>query len=97
VPFRSVPLGLGAGEQADFRIDPPETRDYTVGTFGDADRVLVLFEERDGEPRFLAGRDDGGTPRDATVAARLVKGRRYYVRVRLYCAWGPGETAVMCW
>ncbi|MFJ3980646.1 beta-glucuronidase AbsR1 [Streptomyces fungicidicus] len=97
VPFRSVPLGLGAGEQADFRIDPPETRDYTVGTFGDADRVLVLFEERDGEPRFLAGRDDGGTPRDATVTARLVKGRRYYVRVRLYSAWGPGETAVMCW
>ncbi|CAL9649224.1 hypothetical protein SUDANB176_06567 [Streptomyces sp. enrichment culture] len=97
VPFRSVPLGLGPGEQADFRIDPPETRDYTVGTFGDGDTVVVLFEERDGEPRFLAGHDDGGTPRNATIAARLVKGRRYYVRVRLYSAWGSGETAVMCW
>ncbi|MFF5158086.1 hypothetical protein ACFY3N_17915 [Streptomyces sp. NPDC000348] len=97
VPFRSVPLGLGPGEQADFRIDPPETRDYTVGTFGEADRVVVLFEERDGEPRFLAGHDDGGTAHNAAIAARLVKGRRYYVRVRLYSVWGPGETAVMCW
>lgn len=97
MPFRSVPLGLGPGGQADFTVEPPETRAYTVGTFGDADRVLVVFEERDGEPRYLAGRDDGGTPHNATIAVRLVKGRRYFVRVRLYSAWGSGETAVMCW
>ncbi|MFF9062018.1 M12 family metallopeptidase [Streptomyces sp. NPDC101213] len=97
VPFRSVPLSLAAGEQADFTVEPPETREYALGTFGDGDAVVVVFEERDGEPRFLAGRDDGGTPRNATVRARLVKGRRYFVRVRLYCGWGAGETAVMCW
>lgn len=97
VPFRSAPLGLGPGEQADFTVEPPETREYTVGTFGDADTVVVVFEERDGEPRYLAGRDDGGAPHNATVKARLVKGRRYFVRVRLYSAWGSGETAVMCW
>jgi hypothetical protein len=97
VPFRSAPLGLGPGEQADFLVEPPETREYTVGTFGDSDTVVVVFEERDGEPRYLAGRDDGGTPHNATIRARLVKGRRYFVRVRLYSAWGPGETAVMCW
>ncbi|AZM58696.1 MULTISPECIES: M12 family metallopeptidase [unclassified Streptomyces] len=97
VPFRSVPLRLGPGEQADFVIEPPGTRAYTVGTFGDADRVLVLFEERAGEPRFLAGHDDGGTAHNATITARLVKGRRYYVRTRLYSAWGPGRTALMYW
>ncbi|MEU5595899.1 M12 family metallopeptidase [Streptomyces sp. NPDC020298] len=97
VPFRSAPLGLGPGGQADFTVEPAETRAYTVGTFGDADSVLVVFEERDGEPRYLAGRDDGGTPRNATVQVRLVKGRRYFVRVRLYSTWGSGETAVMCW
>ncbi|MET7473547.1 M12 family metallopeptidase [Streptomyces sp. NPDC005648] len=97
VPFRSVPLGLGPGEQADFTVEPPETREYTVGTFGASDAVAVVFEERDGEPRYLAGRDDGGTDRNTTIRARLVKGRRYFVRVRLYSAWGPGETAVMCW
>jgi hypothetical protein len=97
VPFRSAPLGLGPGEQADFTVEPPETREYTVGTFGDADTVVVVFEERDGEARYLTGRDDGGTPHNATLRARLVKGRRYFVRVRLYSAWGSGETAVMCW
>ncbi|MFF8731608.1 M12 family metallopeptidase [Streptomyces sp. NPDC015171] len=97
VPFRSAPLGLGPGEQADFTVEPPETREYTVGTFGDADTVLVVFEERDGEPRFLAGHDDGGTPHNAAVRVRLIKGRRYAVRVRLYSTWGSGETAVMCW
>ncbi|WP_329270114.1 M12 family metallopeptidase [Streptomyces pseudovenezuelae] len=97
VPFRSAPLGLGPGEQADFTVEPPETREYAVGTFGDGDTVVVVFEERDGEPRYLCGRDDGGTPHNATLKARLVKGRRYFVRVRLYSAWGSGETAVMCW
>ncbi|WP_454319781.1 beta-glucuronidase AbsR1 [Streptomyces phaeoluteigriseus] len=97
VPFRSVPLSLAAGEQADFVVEPPETREYSFGTFGAGDSVVVVFEERDGEPRFLAGRDDGGTPHNATIRARLVKGRRYFVRVRLYCGWGAGETAVMCW
>ncbi|GHC49135.1 M12 family metallopeptidase [Streptomyces violaceochromogenes] len=97
VPFRSAPLGIGPGEQADFVVDPPETRTYTLAAFGDCDAVMVLFEERDGEPRYLAGRDDGGTPHNATIGARLVKGRRYVVRVRLYSAWGSGGTAVMCW
>ncbi|OIJ62861.1 M12 family metallopeptidase [Streptomyces mangrovisoli] len=97
VPFRSAALRLAPGGQADFDVDPPETREYRVGTFGASDAVVVVFEERGGEPRYLAGEDDGGTPRNATVRVRLVKGRRYAVRVRLYSAWGTGETAVMCW
>ncbi|WP_210593066.1 M12 family metallopeptidase [Streptomyces sp. GESEQ-35] len=97
VPFRSAPLRLGPGEQADFTVEPPETREYSVGTFGDSDTVVVVFEERDGEPRYLSGQDDGGTPHNAAVTARLVKGRRYFVRVRLHSTWGSGDTAVMCW
>lgn len=79
---------LGAGST--------ETREYTVGTCGDADTVLVVFEERDGEPRFLAGHGGSGGPDNAVVGVRLVKGRRYLVRVRLHSTGGPGETAVMC-
>ncbi|MER7931032.1 M12 family metallopeptidase [Streptomyces sp. NPDC093272] len=97
VPFRSAPLGLGPGGQADFAVEPPETREYSVGTFGACDSVVVVFEERDGEPRYLAGHDDGGTAHNALVGVRLVKGRRYVVRVRLHSTWGSGETAVMCW
>jgi hypothetical protein len=97
VPFRSQPLGLGPGEQADFVVEPEQSRDYTVGLFGDSDAVVVVFEERDGEPRFLCGHDDGGAPHGASVRARFVRGRRYFVRVRLYSAWGSGETALLCW
>ncbi|MEV6170856.1 M12 family metallopeptidase [Streptomyces sp. NPDC051954] len=97
VPFRSATLRLGPGEQADFVVEPPETREYCLGTFGDSDTVVVVFEERDGEPRYLSGQDDGGTPHNAAVRARLVKGRRYFVRVRLHSTWGSGDTAVMCW
>ncbi|MFF3335612.1 M12 family metallopeptidase [Streptomyces sp. NPDC002888] len=97
VPFRSVPLRLAPGGQADFTVEPPQTREFTVGAFGESDTVVVVFEERDGKPRFLSGQDDGGSPHNATIKARLVKGRRYLVRVRLYSSWGSGETAVMCW
>ncbi|MEU2336392.1 M12 family metallopeptidase [Streptomyces sp. NPDC013172] len=97
VPFRSAPLGLGPGEQGDFAVEPPETRVYSVGTFGESDCVVVVFEERDGEPRYLAGHDDGGTPHNARIRVRLVRGRRYVVRVRLHSTWGSGETAAMCW
>ncbi|GGQ76588.1 M12 family metallopeptidase [Streptomyces asoensis] len=97
VPYRSAALSLAPGEQADFTVEPRETREYTVATFGASDSMAVLFEERDGEPRFLAGHDDGGTAHNATIRARLVKGRRYVVRVRLYSGWGSGETALMCW
>ncbi|MGW6517956.1 beta-glucuronidase AbsR1 [Streptomyces sp. NPDC054950] len=97
VPFRSVPLSLGPGEQVDFTVEPRETREYTFATFGESDSMVVVFEERDGEPRFLAGHDDGGTPHNATIRVRLVRDRRYFVRVRLYSGWGSGETAVMCW
>ncbi|MGP4005207.1 beta-glucuronidase AbsR1 [Streptomyces sp. 4N124] len=97
LPFRSAPLRLAPGEQADFTVEPPETREYSVGTFGDSDTVVVVFEERNGEPRYLSGQDDGGTPHTAAIKVRLVKGRRYFVRVRLHSTWGSGDTAVMCW
>ncbi|GAA3447345.1 M12 family metallopeptidase [Planomonospora venezuelensis] len=97
LPFRSAPLGLDAGAQADFLVVPEATRDYTVATFGESDAVLVLFEEIGGEPRYLTGEDDGGRPGNASVTAHLVKGRRYIVRVRLHSSWGSGQTAVMCW
>ena len=78
-PARPLPLGPArpeAGAQADFVIVPEATRDYTVATFGESDAVLVLFEEIDGEPRYLTGEDDGGRPDNASVSAHLLKGRR---------------------
>jgi hypothetical protein len=96
-PFVSRPLSLRAGEQADFVVLPDATRTYSIGTFGATDVVLVLFEEIDGAPVYLAGDDDSGQDRNALVEVKLQAGRRYVVRLRLYSAWSSGQTAVMVW
>jgi hypothetical protein len=96
-PFRSVPLSIGAREQADFRIEPRATRRYRIGTFGDSDTVIVLFEEVDGELRYVAGDDDSGRDLNALLRLKLFRGRRYVLRVRLYHSWESNETAVMYW
>jgi len=96
-PFRSVSLDLAAGAQADFTIEPSGTRRYLIGTFGASDTVVVLFEEVDGELRYVAGDDDSGHDRNAMLQAKLFRGRRYVVRVRLYYSWESNLTAIMLW
>jgi hypothetical protein len=96
-PFASVPLTLGPGEQVDFAVEPAATREYHLGTFGSADTVVVLFEDVDGELRYVKGDDDSGSDRNALIRAKLFQGRRYVVRLRLYWAGQSGQTAVMLW
>ena len=96
-PFKSVPLSLSPAEQADFALEPSASRTYEIATFGTADTVLVLFENVDGELRFVAGDDDSGEDRNSRVSAKLFQGRHYVVRVRLYWAGESGQTALMYW
>lgn len=96
-PFQSRALRLSSGEQADFEIIPTETRKYRIGAFGDADFLLVLFEERDGELRYVGGDDDSGEERNGLLQVRLIKGRRYVARARLYSTWSSGGAALMYW
>ncbi|WP_283461844.1 M12 family metallopeptidase [Arthrobacter sp. H35-D1] len=96
-PFVSRPLSLTAGQQADARIEPTESREYQISSFGTADTVMVLFEEVDGELRFLAGDDDGGTDLNSHLSLKLFQGRKYVLRLRLYWSGASGQTAVMYW
>jgi hypothetical protein len=96
-PFESVPLSLQPSEQADFLVAPASSRRYEIATFGVADTVVVLFEDVNGQLRFLAGDDDSGEDRNAHLSVRLFPGRRYVLRVRLYWAGESGQTAVMYW
>jgi hypothetical protein len=92
-----VPLSLKPAEQVDFVIEPPASRRYQIGTFGTADTVIVLFEDMNGELRYLGGDDDSGTDTNARLSLKLFRGRRYLLKVRLYWAGESGETAVMYW
>jgi hypothetical protein len=56
---------------------------------------MVLFEDINGEPRYLAGDDDSGEDRNAQIVHKLFKGRTYIVRLRLYYPGQSGTTSLM--
>jgi Astacin (Peptidase family M12A) len=96
-PFESATLNITPGGQSNFVIRPNATRKYEIRTFGASDTVIVLFEDDAGELRYLAGDDDSGEDYNARLQVKLLKGRRYVLRVRLYYEDRAGETAVMMW
>lgn len=96
-PFEVQRIEIDPGEQVNFHIRPTFSRRYTIETFGQSDVMMVLFEMREGQPRFLAGDDDSGRDLNAQLKLRLVRGREYILRVRLYYEHVSGETAVFMW
>lgn len=96
-PFKSEEIAISAGEQVNYNIKPKETRYYNIQTFGISDTVMVLFEEEDGELRYRTTDDDSGEDYNANIEMKLVKGRNYVLRIRLYYSNRFGETAVMMW
>lgn len=95
VPFKSEALALAPGEQKNFSIVPSATREYTIQTFGSSDTVMVLFEDQNGDLKFVEGDDDSGTSLNARIKVRLYQGRKYVLRIRLYLNDATGESAVM--
>lgn len=96
-PSESERLALMPGEQKDFVVIPEHSRNYTFSTFGRSDTVMVLFEDIDGDPVYVKGDDDSGFNRNARFMVRLIKGRKYKLRIRLYYSWAEGDTVVMMW
>jgi hypothetical protein len=82
-PLSMHPLPTSPGSQADFVFEPEATGKYTVSTVGPADTRIVVFEDRDGEPRYLAAADDAGTDANASITTQFVSGRKYHIRVRV--------------
>ena len=94
-PFQTVSVDLSVGQQVNFVIKPTASRKYQIETKGASDTLLVLFEDIGGEPRYLAGDDDSGEDRNASIAYKLFKGRSYIVRLRLYYPGQSGKTSLM--
>ena len=89
--FESAAVELAAGEQVDFVFKPDATRRYTITTKGASDTLLALFEEINGEPRYVTADDDSGEDRNASINQKFFAGRTYHVRVRLF---HPGQTGI---
>jgi len=96
-PFTLKMLSLEPAEQKNYDVKPNATRTYTLQTFGNSDTVMVLFEEVDGELRFLAGDDDSGTSLNSRIEPRLYPDRQYVLRIRMYSQYASGDTGVMMW
>jgi len=94
-PLKLASEELDTGQQMDYAIKPTESRSYTIESKGAADSVLTLFEEVDGEPRFLAGDDDSGTERTAAIRQKLFAGRNYIARLRVVYPGQTGTTSLM--
>jgi hypothetical protein len=94
-PLQSVAVDLAAGQQIDYAIKPTESRRYKMETKGASDTLLALFEDINGEPRFVAGDDDSGEERNASFEQKLFKDRSYILRLRLYYPGQSGKTSVM--
>ncbi len=96
-PFLSKIVKLSAGQQIDFIIKPTISRKYTMQSFGSMDTVMVLFEDDNGNPVYLEGDDDSGTNANSKIEYRLINGRSYYLRMRLYYSTGVGQGGIMLW
>jgi hypothetical protein len=96
-PTLSQALKLSPGQQADFEIVPEVTKHYRLGTFGTSDTLLVLFEDEGGALRYRAGDDDSGEESNAQIRIKLVRNRRYVLRVRLFYKEAGGDTSIMMW
>ena len=59
--------------------------------------MMVLFEDNNGTLEHFAADDDSGWNRNASLDVRLVQGRKYVLRIRLYFSHSRGDTAVMLW
>ena len=96
-PYLSQIIDIEPGEQLDYIIEPPATRKYHIQTFGRLDTVIVLFEDANGELLYIDGDDDSGYDYNSKISTRLVKGKKYFLRLRLYFSNESGRGAVMLW
>jgi hypothetical protein len=91
-------LTIPPGGQRNFLLKPTTSRYYEIRTFGVSDTVAVLYSRAaSGRDSYLTGDDDSGEDRNAYIRRRLLAGRTYVLRLRLYYAADAGETGVMWW
>lgn len=96
-PLKSQRLTLASGEQKNFLIEPKESRKYRMATFGESDSLLVLFEQINGDWRYLSADDDSGFNRNASLHLKLFKDRVYCLRVRSFFAHQHENVCLLLW
>jgi hypothetical protein len=71
-------------EQQNFIFKPEQTKKYTIQTLGELDTVMVLNEKAGTDLKYVAGDDNGGTDNNALISEKLIKGKTYIIKVKVY-------------
>ncbi|MEQ9504524.1 MAG: M12 family metallopeptidase [Deltaproteobacteria bacterium] len=95
--LESKRVTLREAGQVEFEVVPEASRVHTFTTLGNADTVMVLFEVTEQGLVKIDADDDSGTDRNASFSVRLVKGRTYRLRSRLYWSKESGEFGIVHW
>lgn len=93
--YKTEMIRINPGEQVNFIFKATRTGDFEFRTFGQMDTVMVLFEVDGSNEIYLSGDDDSGTDFNSYIKIKLVKDRKYSVRLRLYTKSGMGNTSIM--
>lgn len=80
--------------QQNYIFRPTASKKYTIQTVGRLDTVLVVSENLNGQQKYIAGDDNSGTDKNALVNAKLLKGKTYIIKVKLYYK-KPNEKAAL--
>lgn len=86
---KTAPVSAVSGKQHFFVFTAPFTRKYTFKTVGTMDTVMIVSEKGKFENHYMAGDDDSGLRKNATISLPLVKGRKYLVN--LYVMYAPDK------
>ncbi len=86
-----------SGDQQDFVVTPEATRKYNIATFGTCDSIVALFEDENGNPRFITADDDSGEDRNASLRVKLLTGRKYIVRAQVRFVDASTMPFIMMW
>ncbi|WP_025764581.1 matrixin family metalloprotease [Dyadobacter tibetensis] len=92
---KSQLVNIKAGEQQNFIFRPDYSKKFKIETFGNMDTVMVLLERTNAGDIYLSGDDDSGTMFNSRIKYRLIKGREYIIRLRLFYSENSGTGSIM--
>ncbi|WP_407523170.1 M12 family metallopeptidase [Methylobacterium oryzisoli] len=89
------PLPTEPGSQTSFTFSPKSTRKFKIQTVGLSDTRLVIFEERNNEPRHHKSSDDSGFEHNNLIETKLISGRTYIIGVRTNFSSAPDGISLL--
>lgn len=85
----------GNSVQQNYIFKPSVSKKYSIKTKGQFDTVLVIAEKlKTGSLKFVAGNDNAGTGKNASITTPLSKNKTYVIKVKIYYR-PPGEKAFL--